>query len=66
MPCAGLGTLQTVLRANSRGFMDIWLGSSDRLRMALQGHDTWAGELGILTWAKRVDAEHLSRMGKLV
>ena len=33
------------IRANSRGFTDVWLESSDRLRMALQEHGTWAGEL---------------------
>jgi hypothetical protein len=38
-----------VIRANSRGFTDVWLGSSDRLCMALQEHGTWAGELGIRT-----------------
>jgi len=55
-----------VFRANSRGFTDIWLGSSDRLRMALQEHGTWGEELGIWTWAKRVDHGHLSRLDRLV
>ena len=53
-----------VFRANSHGFTDIWLGSSDRLRMALLEHGTWAEEMGIWTWAKRVDPEHLSRIWK--
>ena len=52
-----------VFRANSHGFTDIWLGSSNRLHMALQEHGTWAEELGIWTWAKRVDPEHLSQIG---
>jgi hypothetical protein len=55
-----------VIRVNSRGFTDIWLGSSDRLCMALQEHGTWAGELGIRTWPRGVDPEYLSHMGKLV
>ena len=37
------------IRANSRGFTDIWLESYDRLRMALQEHGTWVGELEIWT-----------------
>jgi hypothetical protein len=40
------------IKANSCGFTDVWLGSSDRLRMALQEHGTWAGELGIRTWPR--------------
>jgi hypothetical protein len=55
-----------VFRANSRGFTDVWLGSSDRLRLALLEHDTWAGKLGNTDVAKGVDPKYLFRMGKLV
>ena len=55
-----------VFRANTCGFTDVWLGNSDMLRMALQEHGPWPGELGIQMWAKRVDPEHLFRMSKLV
>jgi hypothetical protein len=40
------------IRANSRGFADVWLGSLDKLRMALLKHGTWAEELGIRTWPR--------------
>jgi hypothetical protein len=49
------GAFQMVFRASfmdARRFTDVWLGSSDRLRMALQEHGTWARELGIRTWPR--------------
>jgi hypothetical protein len=52
--------LQMVIRANSHGFTDVWLGSSDRLCMAL---GPGAGNTNV---GKRVDPKHLSHMGKLV
>ena len=49
-----------VIRAKLSRFHEyIWLGSSDRLPIAMQEHGTLAGELGIWTWAKRVDPEHV-------
>ena len=58
--CAGPRVLQMVFRANSRGFTNIWLGRLDRLHMALQESMTLGpGAVGIWTWAKRVDPEHL-------
>jgi hypothetical protein len=55
-----------VIRANSRGFTDVWLGSSDRLRMALQEHDTWAEELGIWTGPRESVLDICPVLGRLV